>query len=142
MNHIVAVQERLRRATGLPEILDAAYGAFEDMLSVIRSWEDPADPLFVPFVMAAASAADGRDAIAFAPALPPYPLPPAGNGQASDPGGSSEAAAGALAGLSELLAAQLENAAAAAATPADQVACRDGARCARDVYGLLTGQAP
>ena len=52
-------------------VLDAAHDAFEDMLSVIRAFEDPEDGMFIPLVMAAASAADGRDAIAFAPSLPP-----------------------------------------------------------------------
>ncbi len=140
MNRIATDQERLRRASELAEILDTAYGAFEHMLSAMRICEDPADPLFIPFVMAAASAADGRDAIAFAPALPRYPLRPEGDEQDCAPG-SAEAAAGALASLSRLLAAQLEGAADAAVDPADQTACENGARCAHDVHGLLTGQA-
>jgi hypothetical protein len=139
MNRITADQERLRRASGLAELLDAAYGAFEHMLSVIRACEDPAGPLFVPFVMAAASAADGRDAIGFAPALPRYPLLPDGSSHDSAPA-SMEAAADALANLSELLAAQLEAAAGTAVDPADQAACRNAARHARDVHGLLTGR--
>ena len=141
MNRITTDQERLRQATRLPEILDAAYGAFEHMLSVIRIREDPAGPWFAAFVMAAASAADGRDAIAFAPALPRYTLQAESDGQDRPPA-SAQAAAGALASLSELLAAQLESAAVAAVDPADQAACRNGARCARDVHSLLTGQAP
>lgn len=142
MSGISTAQERLRRASDLPEILDAAYGAFEHMLSVIRTYEDPEDPLFIPFVMAAASAADGRDAIAFAPALPFCPLQAEGDGQDRDLGGSPEAAASALAGMSELLAARLECAAVTAVDPADQAACRDGARWARDVHALLTGKVP
>ena len=64
--------ERVRHAAGLAAILDAAYEAFEDMLQILRAHEDPASGLFLPVMMAAASAADGRDAIMFAPSLPPW----------------------------------------------------------------------
>ncbi len=53
-------QQRLLEADGLAAVLDAAYGAFEGMLSVIHPVQDPASGLFAAFVMAAASAADGR----------------------------------------------------------------------------------
>jgi len=57
-------QQRLLEADGLAAVLDAAYGAFEGMLSVIHPVQDPASGLFAAFVMAAASAADGRNALA------------------------------------------------------------------------------
>ena len=71
MTPLRRTQQRLQHAAGLPAILDAAYDAFEDMLPAIRAHEDPAGGLFAAFMMAAASAADGRDAIGFAPSLPP-----------------------------------------------------------------------
>jgi hypothetical protein len=54
---------------GLAAILDAAHDAFEDMLQVLRAHEDPAGGVFLPVMVAAATAADGRDAIMFAPSL-------------------------------------------------------------------------
>ena len=55
-------QQHLREADGLAAVLDAAYSAFEGMLSVIYPVQDPASGLFAAFVMAAASAANGRAA--------------------------------------------------------------------------------
>src|SRR6266568_4569005 len=71
MISIAAVRDRLHRASGLTAILDAACDAFEDMLPVIWDHQDPSDGMFIPFVMAATCAANGRDAVLFAPSLPP-----------------------------------------------------------------------
>ena len=70
MTLIPTTRERVQHAAGLAAILDVAYDAFEDMLRLLRAHEDPASGLFPAVMMAAASAADGRDAIAFAPSLP------------------------------------------------------------------------
>jgi hypothetical protein len=67
MTTVPRTQQRLQHAAGLPTILDAAYDAFEDTLLAIRAHEDPASGLFTAFIMAAASAADSRDAVGFAP---------------------------------------------------------------------------
>jgi hypothetical protein len=69
-----ATRQHLQEADGLAAVLDAAYGAFEGMLSVIYPVQDPASGLFAAFVMAAAAAADGRNALALAPSLPGHPL--------------------------------------------------------------------
>jgi hypothetical protein len=66
MTLIPRTQQRLRHAAGLPAILAAGYDAFEDMLLAVRAHEDPAGGLFAAFMMAAAAAADGRDALGFA----------------------------------------------------------------------------
>jgi len=70
MASIDGVQDRLARASGLPELLDAAYDAFEDMLTVVRQHDQPDGEWFIPMVVAAASAANGRDAVGWAPSLP------------------------------------------------------------------------
>src|SRR5215468_6064950 len=74
MTMMDTAQQRLQEADGLAAVLDAAYGAFEGMLSVIYPVQDPANGLFATFVMAAASAANGRNALALAPSLPGHPL--------------------------------------------------------------------
>ncbi len=124
-------QQRLQHAAGLPAIFDAAYGAFEDMLSAIRAHQDPASGLFAAFTMAAASAADGRDAVGFAPSLPP---PHGKDGPAGDEseraGQSAESAADAVAGLSRLLMTRLAEARKLSPDPGDRAACADAIRCA------------
>ena len=142
MSRIRQVGERLRQATDLAAMLDAAYDAFEEMLAVIRAHEDPDDGMFTVLVMAAASTADARDAILFAPSLPPRPLQPAVAGAGHDLGGTVAGAVAALAGLSELLATRLQDAVRMAPGPGDRRACSDGARWARDVHILLTGGGP
>ena len=141
MTRIRQLNERLQNAVGLAAVLDAAHDVFEGMLSVIRAYEDPANGLFIPLVMAAASAAEGRNAIIFAPSLPPGPLHPAA--RAEEPGDAdAKAVTVELAALSELLVTRLTQAAHSAPDHADQAACRDAARSARDIYVLLTGSRP
>jgi hypothetical protein len=132
------MHERLRSADGIETLLDAAHDAFAGLLSIIRAHEDPADGLFIPLVMAAASAAEGRNAITFARSLPPRRLHPA---TAADEPGNANITAG-LAALIELLAARLSAAARDAPDRSDQAACHTAARCARDIHALLTGTGP
>src|SRR6266568_155874 len=102
MSSIPAVRNRLERADSLPPLLDAAHDAFGSMLSAIRAQEDPATALFIPLVMAAASAAEGRNALSFAPALPSRPLSAAPTGDERADATSAQARTASLAALSEL----------------------------------------
>jgi hypothetical protein len=142
MSSIPAVRDRLERADSLPAVLDAAHDAFASMLSAIRALEDPATALFIPLVMAAAFAAAGRNALAFAPALPSRPLPAAPARDEPADAASVQALIASLAALSELLAARLTDAARGAPGHGDQAACRDAARSAREIHALLTGNGP
>ena len=143
MSPVLGSRERLQHATALPAVLEAAYGAFEDMLVVVRAHENPASGLFAAFVMAAASAADGRDAVAFAPSFPPRPsTQPPGDGDGEPAEENDEAIAQAVAALSRLLAARLAEAGVSAPDPGDRAACADAARCAENVYGLLHRSGP
>ena len=58
------------RAEDLPALLAAAYGGFDCALQALRGAEDHAGPLLPAFVLAAAAAADGRDAVAAAGSFP------------------------------------------------------------------------
>ena len=137
MSSLFLVRERLHQASDLAAILDAAYDAFESMLSVLRAHEDPGDPMFGAVMMAAASAADGRDAVLFAPSLPPHRLHEPDAEERHDAVGAADL----LASLSELLAARLDDAASIAPDPGDQAACQAAARWARDIHALLIGNA-
>jgi hypothetical protein len=138
MSSLYLVRKRLDQASEVAAILDAAYDAFESTLSVLRAHEDPGDPMFGAVVMAAASAADGRDAVLSAPSLPPRALQAA---DAEEKHAAVEPVADVLARLSELLAARLDDAGRIAPDPDDQAACQAAARWARDIHSLLSGKA-
>ena len=67
MNRITAARARIDQAGDLPGLLGAAYGAFEDMLAVIRHHEERDEGSFAAFVIAACAAANGRDCDSRAP---------------------------------------------------------------------------
>ena len=142
MTGITAVRERLLEATSLPGLLDAAYVAFENILMVIHAHQEPDDAMFVPFVMAAPCAANGRDAVLFAPSLPPYSLRPPWLPGSAHLRGSSASAARELAELCELLVSRLAEAAGSADEPGDQAGCRDAARYASELRDFLVGPEP
>jgi hypothetical protein len=138
MTMIYIAQQRLQEADGLDAVLDAAYAAFEGMLSVIHPVQDPTSGQFAAFVMAAASAADGRNALALAPSLPGHPLLAVPAEQQSWSSEPPKRVAEVVAGLSHLVAERLTAAAASAPDTGDVAACRHAAQSARDICGLLS----
>jgi hypothetical protein len=140
MTRLDTAQQRVQQATDLAAILDAAYEAFEAMLSVIHPAQDPASDLFAALVMAAASAANGRNALSLAPSLPGHPLPAVPAHERSCPSERPEHVAEMVAGLSDLVAGRLSQAAACAPDTGDRVACSHAARSARDIGTLLTSR--
>ena len=131
-------QQRLQEADGLAAVLDAAYAAFEEMVSVIHPVQDPASGLFAGLVMNAAAAADGRNALALAPSLPGHPLLATPAEQQPWSGEPPERVAETVAGLSRLVAERLTQAAASAPDTGDEAASRHAAQSARDICGLLS----
>jgi len=135
---ITTATRRLASAASLPVLLDAAYGAFEEILSAICGYEDSGGEFFAALAFAAATAADGRDAVAFAPSLP---------ARLTAPGESaccchSPADFTGLAALSATLATRLAQAAGASDNAGDRAACQDAARLARQLHVLLAGNGP
>jgi hypothetical protein len=140
MDRIAGARARLEEADDLSSILDAAYEAFEDMLTVIEDHQDPDEGAFVAFVMAQVPAAGGRDAIAGAPSLPPAPVARrVVLGADPAPGVSAVEAAAAVARLSLLLVSRLDAAAGLSGDVADRTACSLAARHAASVGSLLGG---
>ena len=70
MTGVTVARNRLEQADDLAALLEAAHEVFVAVLTALRACEDPASVWFGRFVMAAASAADGRDAVIFAPSMP------------------------------------------------------------------------
>ena len=116
-------------AGDLPALLGAAYLGFECALHALRGAEDHAGSLLPALVLAAAEAADGRDAVAAAGSFP-------GAGDALPQGMTSLAAidvADQVAGLSLALFTRLRDAAAAGGGPA----CAAAAARAGRMHELL-----
>jgi hypothetical protein len=90
-------------------------------------------------VFAAAAAANGRDAMLFAPSMPPRPLHEQIDTVVC---GGSDAVVAELALLSEAVIGRLTETAAIVVVEGDRVACRDGVRFAREIHALVTGTGP
>lgn len=144
MSVIASSLRQLQTASiSLPGLLSAALLAFEDMLSEIRLAQDPASPLFAGLTMAATAAADGRDAVLFAPSLPSSSACiGVAEPEPATPFDAARSDIGELVALCLVLAGRLDVAAGSAAVPADRRACHDAARCARDIRDLIAGTLP
>jgi hypothetical protein len=138
VSRIISACDRLERADGLAAVLGASYEAFEGMLVAFRACEDPDTGLFAAFVMASASAADGRDAVAFAPSFPRR----AGRKPVAGAGLGAGDIARAAAGACRVVADRLRRAAVSALDPGDRAACDQAAGCARRIGELLGGAGP
>jgi hypothetical protein len=141
MRSLTRAADRFRAAHGLPATLDAACDAFEQILTVIAGYEDTASTgVAITFLFAATQAANGRDAMLFAPSLPPVALhAPAPVGEQRQPGDQDIKAT--IAGLAGLLATGLGHTASTTVDGADRAACHDAAACATRIHYLLTRPA-
>jgi hypothetical protein len=125
-------------------VLDAACAAFEQILTVIAAREQATSAGTGPdlaFLFAGTQAANGRDAMLFAPSLPPQPLhapAPAGEWHSR----STADLQAALATLAGLLADGLGRTATTTAVGADRAACYDAAASATRIHDLLTRPRP
>jgi hypothetical protein len=122
-DQLAAAMTRVAGACGLAGILGAACDAFEQMLPVIEIHQDPGSGAFTAFVMAGVYAANGRDALLFAPSLPPSSGP-----RTFGPPACTTAldTAIAVATLSRKLVERLREASDIADTTADLRACASG----------------
>ncbi len=144
MRLLTAAGDQLRRAHRLPAVLDAACDAFEDILAIIGTYEDTtttSTATAIVFLLAATQAANGRDAVLFAPSLPPRSLcPRPATGQPER--GTADDIKTAVTDLSRLLASRLAATATMTVAAADRAACHDAACYARKVSDLLAGSDP
>ncbi len=134
-------QRRVDQAHSLAEVLDAAYDAFEIMRAAIRRYHQEGGPFYPALIMATGVAADGRDAIACAPSLPPPSLPRQTPGAAPGAVGWQDLAAS-VAGISGAVARKLRAAIAADTAREDRRACLDAAMYADEIKALATGSPP
>lgn len=156
MLNLAAVSSRLAGAADLAAVLGAAYDAFEDVLAILRRYQDSDEGVFAAFVFAACAAADGRDWIAAAPTLPLVPSPVGAGSQAVESAAAPDAVgaadvvqfarvldvAGVVAQVSKHLATQLTACAVAASDPADRESCTRAAGEAAKICALMGGASP
>jgi hypothetical protein len=142
MRSLTTAADRFRAAHGLPATLDAACAAFEQILTVIAGYEQATSTgLAITFLFAATQAANGRDAMLFAPSLPPVAIHvPAPAGEQRE--WNARDLKTPIAALADLLARGLGHTATTAASGADRAACHDAAACATRIYYLLTRPGP
>ena len=139
MNRLTKAHQRLQEAGDLAAVIAAAHEGFVAALTALRAREDPDSAWFGEFVMAAASAADGRDALLFAPSMPATLGPGTTVTDEQAAAGTAGSVAGDIAALCGLAAVRLARAAGQAADPGDQAACERAARCAQRICELLAG---
>jgi hypothetical protein len=124
-------------AGDLGSALRTAFDTFETIRELARQYEDADPGLFAAFISAGTAAADGRDALAAAPALThgTAGLPAAVPGPADDAADAAEV----IAVLASALSACLADAAGRAVAPQDRRACQDAAAAARQIRDLMAG---
>ena len=142
MRSLTTAADRFRAAHGLPATLDAACAAFEQILTVIAGYERATGTgLAITFLFAATQAANGRDAMLFAPSLPAVARhAPAPAGEQRE--WNARDLKTPIAALADLLARGLGHTATTAASGADRAACHDAAACATRICYLLTRPGP
>lgn len=136
MHDMARLSSLRQQGAGLPGTLAASFDAFEAIRHLARQCQDQEPDLFAAFMTTASAAADGRDAITTAPALPPPdPATPQDNQPAppTDPG----TAADAIAALAALLARRLDHTTTLTSTTGDRIACQDAADAASQIHQLM-----
>lgn len=134
MSRIAEARERLEQATGLAQVLDASWMAFDVMVAVCEHCQEGSHELFPAFAFAAAAAAEGRTLIAAAPSLPPGTVPAA---RGDDAQAGLDQAADALADLAQALHRRLSQACRPGGAGPDAVACAQAGFRAAHVHKLL-----
>ena len=135
MNEIKLIRRRLADADGLPAVLAAGWDIFELAGTIASASAGESPDMYPAFTFAHGAAVSGRNAIAFAPSLPPVsggagherPKPLDDAGEIADD----------LAALASALSIRLRESAGLAADAADRSACENAAREAERITWLL-----
>ena len=135
----VSQPSRKGGTTGVPALLATAFETLDDIVTVLYEHAGRAGHLIAPFMVAAAAAADGRDAVIVAPSLPAA-TGHSGSRQPQALGKSSPAdIADALAEMARVLSADLAGSVGMARDPRDRAALAAASRCAETVHSCLAG---
>ena len=135
MNQIKLAHQHLADASGVPAVLAASWELFELIAAIASASAVECPDMYPAFTFASGAAVNGRNALAFAPSLPPL-----SRGAAHDPPkpvGEVYQTADALAGLASALSIRLRETAELAAATADRSACENAASDADRITELL-----
>ena len=135
VNQIRLMHQRLAGAEGLPAVLAAGWDIFELVGTAALAGAGESPDMYPAFMFARGSAVSGRNAIAFAPSMPPA-AGDAGHSP-SKPAGDVYQTADALAALASALSVRLRESAELAADAADRSACENAAGEAERIVGFL-----
>lgn len=135
MNEIKLIHRRLVDADGLPAVLSAGWDIFELVGAIASANAGKSPDMYPAFTFAQGAAVSGRNAIAFAPSMPPV------SGDAGHdppkPAGDVYEIADALADLVSALSMRLRESAELAADTADRSACQNAASQAERITWFL-----
>ena len=135
MNEIKLTGRRLADADGLPAVLAAGWDIFELVGTIAAATAGASPDMYPAFTFAQGAAVSGRNAIAFAPSMPPVsgelghrPLKPAGD---------VDEIADTLAQLASAVSIRLRESAGLAAADGDRSACENAAGEAERIAWFL-----
>jgi hypothetical protein len=135
VNQIKLARQHLADADDVPAVLAASWELFELIAAIASAGAVECPDMYPAFTFANGAAVNGRNALAFAPSLPPLP-----RGAAQDPpkpAGEVYQTADALAGLASALSIRLRETAELATATADRSACENAASDADRITQLL-----
>ena len=135
MNEIKLIRRRLADADGLPAVLAVGWDIFELAGTIASASAGESPDMYPAFTFAQGAAVSGRNAIAFAPSLPP--ISGGAGHELPEPFGDADEIAGDLAGLASALSVRLRESAELAANAADRSACENAASEAERITWLL-----
>jgi hypothetical protein len=135
VNQIKLAHQRLVDADGLPAVLTASREIFELIAATASTSADEAPDMYPAFTFARGAAVSGRNAIAFAPSMPPVPADAAHS--PPKPMGDLHETADALVGLASALSGRLRASAELASDAADRSACENAVSEAERITQLL-----
>lgn len=135
MNQIRLMHQRLVDADGLPAVLAAGWDVFELVGTIASASAGESADLYPAFMFARGSAVSGRNAVAFAPSMPPA----SGDARHDLPKPTADVyeIADALANLASALSMRLRASAELAADAADRSACENAASEAERIVRYL-----
>jgi hypothetical protein len=135
VKQIKLAHQHLADASDVPAVLAASWELFELIAALASASAVECPDMYPAFTFASGAAVNGRNALAFAPSLPPLP-----RGAAQDPpkpAGEVYQTADALAGLASALSIRLRETAELPTATADRSACENAASDADRITQLL-----
>ena len=134
MNRIKLIHQRLADADGLPAVLSISWEIFELVGTIASASAGESRDMYPAFTFARGAAISGRNALAFAPSMPPVPGEP--GHRPPKPADDVDVIADALANLASAVSIRLRQSAELAAD-GDRSACENAAGEAERIAWFL-----